>query len=94
MPNTTAVVEVRRLWFSSEFEEKHASLARLLRAATTWPGSCWSLAADTENSDVALTTTAGATEARRALGAARVRTGRDLLTAVAEVDLEATGGTF
>lgn len=89
MPNTTAAVEVHRLWFSSEFEEKHASLARLLRAATTWPGSCWSLAADAENSDVVLTTTAGA-----ARGAARVRTGRDLLTAVAKVDLEATGGTL
>ena len=39
-------------------------------------------------------TTAGASEARRAFGAKRVRTARDLLAAVAKVDLEATGGTF
>ena len=94
MSNATAAVELSRLRFSSEFEEKRASLARLLPAVTTWPGSCWSLAADAENSHVVLTTTAGAREARRARGAARVRTGRDLLTAVAKVDLEATGGTF
>ena len=82
------------MWFSSEFKEKHASLARLLHSATTWPGSCWRLAVDAENSDVVLTTTAGARAARRAFGAARVRTGRDLLTAVAKVDVEATGGTL
>jgi len=82
------------MWFSSEFKERHSSLARLLHAATTWPGSRWSLAVDAENSDVLLTTTAGASEARRAFGAKRVRTARDLLAAVAKVDLEATGGTF
>ena len=52
------------------------------------------MAVNAENSDVVLTTTAGVRAARRAFGAARAKTGRDLLTAIAKIDLEATGGTF
>lgn len=89
-----AVLEACRIWFSPEFKVRHSSLAQLLDAATKWPGSCWTMAVNAQSSDVVLTTTAGVRAARRAFGATRARTGHDLLTDIAKIDLEATGGTF
>ena len=93
LPSYCVVGEAHRLWFTSDFRDKHRSLFQLLHSAMTWPGSRWSLAVDAGAADIVLTTKAAARDARHVHGATRVQTGRDLLQTIAEVDLEATGGT-
>ena len=81
------------MWFTSDFRDKHGSVVQLLCAATSWPRSRWSLAVDAETADIVLTTKTGARDARLVHGETRVKTGTDLLHTIAQVDLEATGGT-
>ena len=83
-------MQVRRVLFTPEFQAKHGTLVQLLSVATTWPGSRWTLAVEPRRANLVLTTNS----AWRRSDPDIVVTAKVLLDSIAEVDLEATGGTM
>ena len=81
--------QVRRVFFTPEFQAKHDALVELLNATTTWPGSGWTLAAELTRANLVLATHS----AWRKSDPDIVVTAKVLLDIIAVVDLEATGGT-
>ena len=79
--------QVRRVFFTPEFQAKHDALVELLSAATTWPGSRWTLAAEPTRANLVMTTHS----AWRKSDPDIVVTAKVLLDSIAVVDLEATG---
>ena len=49
----------RRVWLSPQFEERHASLACIIRAAVESPGSCWNMIPSKADFITAATTAIG-----------------------------------
>ena len=80
--------QVRRVFSTPEFQAKHDALVKLLSAATTWPGTRWTLAVEPTRANLALTTHS----ALRKSDPDIVTTAKVLLDSIAVVDLEATGG--
>jgi hypothetical protein len=76
--------------FTPEFQAKHGNLVQLLSAATTWPGSRWTITDEPKRANLVLTTES----AWRMSDPDIVVTTKVLLDSIAVVDLEATGGTM
>ncbi len=76
--------------FTPEFQAKHGTLVQLLRAATTWPGSRWTLAAEPTRANLVLTTNS----AWIMRDPENVVTANALLDSISVVDAEATGDTM
>ena len=76
--------------FTPEFQAKHGTVVQMLIVATTWHGSCWTLAIDPARANLVLTT--------NSVWVMRdpdnVVTAKVLLASISVVDLEATGGTM
>ena len=83
-------LQVRRVLFTPEFQAKHGTLVQLLSVATTWPGSRWTLAVEPRRANLALTTNS----AWRRSHPDMVVAAEVLLDSIAEVGVEATGGTM
>ena len=88
--NDNVCPQVRRVFFTPEFQAKHDALVELLSAATTWPGSRWTLAVEPAGANLALTTHS----AWRKSDPGIVVTAKVLLDSIAAVGLEAAGGTM
>ena len=76
--------------FAQGFQAKHGTLVQLLSAATTWPGSRWTLADEPTRANLALTTNS----AWRMRNPDIVVTAKVLFDITSVVDLEAAGGTM
>ena len=75
--------------FTPEFQAKHGTLVKLFSAATTWPGSRWTLAAEPTNANLVLTVLT-------TNSAWRMRDPDNVVTARVLLDIMsvATGGTM
>ena len=82
--------QVRRVFFTPEFQAKHDALVELLSAATTWPGGRWTRAAAPTRAKLVLTTHS----AWRKNDPDIAVTTKVLLDIIAVIDLEATSGTM
>ena len=76
--------------FAPELQAKHGTLAHLLSVATSWPGSRWTLAAESARANLVLTTDS----AWRMSDSDIVVSATVLFDRISVVDLEATGGTM